>query len=353
MARESANNHDTQRLVQSLAFLGVLVGTLALTYFIFRPYLANVVLSAILAVLFRPLFRRLSKLFGGHETLAAVTVSIIALLALAVPLAIFIVVLSGEIVGTYRFISGYDLSGLLDRFQYWIQDIFGVNAQISSIDFSEYIRSVFAFLVKNILGIFSNIADFIVQILIFVLTLFYLLRDGTKFRHFLVRLSPMADVYDEEVLKRLSTAVKSIIGGNIIIAIIQGIIAMVGFSIFGVPDPVIWGSLAALASLIPAVGTSLITIPAIIYLALGGMAGGAVGLAIWAAAVVGLVDNFLAPKLIGRGIKINPLLVMLSVFGGLVFFGPLGFLFGPLVLSLLFALLGIYEKEFKDYVSFK
>lgn len=344
------NNH-TQRYIQAITFLAFLVGTLVLTYFVFRPYLAVVVLGTILAILFRPVYNKLLRLFRGHESLAALVVAILALVVLAVPLALFVTVVSREIVGTYRFFADYDLSGALTKLQMWIQDFFGVDTELASIDFEEYIRSVFGFLVANILGIFSNIADFLLKIIIFIMTLFYLLRDGRKLKEYLVLLSPMSDRYDEEVMKRLVASVKSIIGGNIVIAIIQGALAIVGFSIFGVPDPVIWGSLAALASLIPMVGTSLITIPSIIYLALSGQIGLAVGLLIWASVVIGLVDNLLAPKIIGRGIKVNSLLVLLSIFGGIAFFGPLGFLFGPLVLSLFLSFLGIYQKEFRDYIN--
>jgi len=345
-----SNNNNTQRYIQAITFLAFLVGTLVLTYFVFRPYLAVVVLGTIFAILFRPVYNKLLRLFRGHESLAALVVAILALVVLAVPLALFVTVVSREIVGTYRFFADYDLSGALTKLQMWIQDFFGVDTELASIDFEEYIRSVFGFLVANILGIFSNIADFLLKIIIFIMTLFYLLRDGRKLKEYLVLLSPMSDRYDEEVMKRLVASVKSIIGGNIVIAIIQGVLAIVGFSIFNVPDPVIWGSLAALASFIPMVGTSLITIPSVIYLALSGQVGLAIGLLIWASMVIGLVDNLLAPKIIGRGIKVNSLLVLLSIFGGIAFFGPLGFLFGPLVLSLFLAFLGIYQKEFRNYV---
>lgn len=346
---EEKNHHQKQ--IQAFAFLAFLIGVLVLTYFIFKPFLTNIVLSAIVAILFRPLYNKFLKLFGGHQNLSALTVAIIALLAIAIPLALFIVVVSQEVVGTYRFISGYDVSGLYNRVQDWISEIFGASVQITAIDVGGYIRSALGFLLQNILGIFANITDFILQILIFILTLFYLLRDGRMLKEYLIKISPMSDMYDIEILQRLVVSVRSVIGGSIFTALIQGAVAIIGFGIFGVPSPVIWGSMAALASFIPSVGTSIITVPLIIYMMLSGAMGQAIGLLIWSAVVVGLIDNFVAPKLIGRGIKVNSLLVLLSIFGGVTFFGPLGFLFGPLVLSLFLALLGIYQKEFRDYVN--
>ena len=101
--------------------------------------------------------------------------------------------------------------------------------------------------------------------------------------------------------------------------------------------------LAAIAALIPSVGTALVFVPAIILLFISGQIFAAFGLLLWGALAVGLIDNFLGPKLIGRGMHLHPLLVLFSVLGGIVFFGPIGFVLGPIILSLLFALLDIYS----------
>jgi len=344
-------NDNQGRYIQAITFLALLAGTLVLTYFIFRPYLAILVLSAILAVFFRPLYHKLVKVFGGRKSLVALVVSILILIIILIPLSIFVIVVSNELVGTYRFFTAYSFDGFLARAESWLQGIFGADFQISAVNLSEYARSALSYFVKNILNIFSNAADFAGQIVVFIFTLFYLLRDGDKLKAFAARLSPMSDINDREILERLTSAIRSIIGGSIVIAIVQGTTTIIGFSIFGIPSPVIWGSMAFLAALIPVVGTSIVTIPAIIYLAMVGKVGMAIGLSIWSVTAVHLIDNILGPILIGRGIKVNRLLVLLSVFGGLAFFGPLGFLFGPLVLSFLFTLLGIYQKEFKDFVG--
>ena len=104
----------------------------------------------------------------------------------------------------------------------------------------------------------------------------------------------------------------------------------------------LWGGAAAIASLVPNIGTALVLAPAIGFLYFGGEVGRAVGLAIWGVLAVGMIDNFLGPILINRGVRIHPLLILLSVIGGLGLFGPVGFLLGPLVVSLLFALLDIH-----------
>ena len=176
----------------------------------------------------------------------------------------------------------------------------------------------------------------------FLISLFYFLRDGKSFTQYLKILSPLSDRQDEKILSRLFVAVNSVIKGALSIALIQGFLTGIGFWIFGVPNPVLWGSTAAIAALVPNIGTALVLVPAIGFLYLNGEVAQAIGLGIWSITAVGLIDNILGPYLINRGVKIHPLLILLSVIGGLGLFGPVGFLLGPLIISLLFALIDIH-----------
>ena len=153
----------------------------------------------------------------------------------------------------------------------------------------------------------------------------------------------MRDIHDETIFNKLALAINSVVRGNLAVAIIQGILTAVGFTIFGVPNAVLWGSVAAITALIPGIGTALVIFPAIIFLFISGEALSAFGLLLWGVMAVGLIDNFLGPKLASRGMRLHPFLILLSIFGGIGFFGPIGFLLGPIILSLLFALLEIYS----------
>jgi predicted PurR-regulated permease PerM len=105
----------------------------------------------------------------------------------------------------------------------------------------------------------------------------------------------------------------------------------------------LWGSFAVVAALIPGFGTALVIVPGVIYLFFASTTLHAIGLLIWGILGVGLIDNYLGPLLVNRGVHIHPFLILLSVMGGLVFFGPIGFIAGPLLVALLFALLEIYK----------
>ena len=176
----------------------------------------------------------------------------------------------------------------------------------------------------------------------FLIAFYFFLKDGSKLKDYFVELSPLDDKDDEKIISRLKQAVSATVKGSLSIGLIQGTLTGIGFAIFGVPNAVLWGTVAAVAALIPGVGTALIILPAILFLFVPENTFGAFGLLAWGLLAVGLIDNFLSPRLVGRGMKLHPLLVFISVLGGLAFFGPLGFLLGPLSVSVFLALIDIY-----------
>jgi predicted PurR-regulated permease PerM len=206
-----------------------------------------------------------------------------------------------------------------------------------SLNFDKYLEQGLDWLLKNIGGLFSNITKMILNFFIFLIALYYLLKDGQRLKKTIVDLSPLADADDEKIFNMLELAVNSVIKGNLTVAVIQGGLTAVGFAVFGVPNAVLWGTVTSIAALIPGFGTSLVIIPAILFLFFNNEVFHAVGLFVWGGVAVGLIDNYLGPKLVGRGIQMHPFIIFLSVMGGIGFFGPIGFLLGPLTMSLLFA----------------
>ena len=156
-------------------------------------------------------------------------------------------------------------------------------------------------------------------------------------------LSPLNNEYDEHIISKIKQTVFSTVQGVILIAIVQGILAGLGMIIFGVPNAVLWGSVSAVASLVPGLGTAIVFIPAVAYMFIIGNTAFAIGLLLWGFIIVGLVDNFLGPYLYSRGSQIHQLIMLFAVLGGIAFFGPLGFIFGPIIVALFFSLIEIYQ----------
>ena len=332
----------THRL-QTSFLLGLLVAIIVLAFLIFWPYLGAVVVAATFAVIFHPLYRRLVGLRGGRESIAAALATVCVLIVVILPLAWFGWQLFQETRAVYLQVSDPTTS--------FSSALFSLSQQrlgtfLPSVDFDQYTEQALQWLLEHTGQLFASIAKLSINIFLSLIALFYLLRDGERLRARLIALSPLWDTHDRLISKRLHDAINSVIKGSLLVALIQGIATGTGLALFEVPNPVLWGSIAIIAALIPSLGTAIVLTPAILYLYLTNQWWQSAGLLIWGATAVGLIDNLLGPALIGRSIKIHPLLILLAVLGGLSFFGPLGFILGPLVVSLLFAVLDIYERMY-------
>ncbi len=332
---------DTKKL-QLNFFIGLLLAVFILTLALFKPFLAPIALAFMTAIVVRPLDRRILASLKGRRTLSAVVTTILVLLVILVPLSLLVKQITVESINFYNEVKDGDLGGfetLVGSVLAPIQSIFPDFAP----DIEGGIKSITDGFVSNASQIFSSTASLGLAIFIAVIALFYMLRDGHHFKEVMVELSPLADAYDKDIIERIERAVNSVVRGSLFTSLIKGILASLGFLIFGVPHAVLWGMLTAIVSLLPGIGAGLTLIPAILYLLVQDSMGMAIGLAAWGFFAVGLVDNIIMPIVVGKGFTVHPLLVLLSVLGGLVFFGPVGLFLGPLVIALLSALIEIYK----------
>jgi len=217
--------------------------------------------------------------------------------------------------------------------------IFNINQKTT--DFISYIS-------KNIASILTTTVSALFEFILMLLIIFYCLKDGEQWKKAIILLSPLGDKDDEKIITRLAQAINGVIKGSLFIAVIQGTLLGFGLWIFGIPNAALWGVVAAMTSLIPTLGTSLVSIPAIIFLFIAGHTASAIGLLIWAIVMVGMIDNFLGPIIVSKKINIPSLFILFSVLGGISLLGPVGILVGPLTISLLYTLISIYRNEFKQ-----
>ncbi len=337
-------NHKT---IQTVFFLLLLVGALLLLFFIVQPFIGALVLAFTLAILFHPLYRRLNRGLKNRQSLAALLTILIILVVVLTPLTFLSIQVFNEARDFYVDTIGSDsglpeFEGAIARAATYLPESIQARAIEASNNISAYAQQGAVWILEHVGTLFSGIAKLLFSIFISLIGTYYLLKQGSEFKARLINFSPLSDRFDRKILDRLQLAVSSVIRGTLVVAIVQALLAGIGFWIFGVPNPALWGTLAMLAALIPGLGTALVMTPAILYLFLTGHTVAGIGLLIWAVVAVGLIDNFLSPVLVGRGVKIHSFFILLSVLGGLALFGPVGFLLGPLVLSFFFALLDIY-----------
>ena len=337
--------------IKQLYFLRVLlVGTLVLAFFIFRPFIYVLFLAIVFAVVFHPIQQRLVSYTRDRHGLAAALTVLIIIIFIFAPLAFLGIQIFQEARQLYGYLSGVGQDGILNSFNGQLDNlnkVFPALGELTS-NIDQYLKQGLNWLLQHLGSVFSNIAKLILSFFIFLFVLYYLLKDGQKLKKAMISLSPLADVDDEKIFHQLGQAINVVMKGNILIALVQGVLTAVGFMIFGVPNPILWGSVAAIAALIPSIGTALVLAPAMLFLFFTSDLFHTVGLLIWGVIAVGLVDNFLGPKFVGSGTRIHPLVILLSVLGGVAFFGPIGFLMGPLTISLFMAVLNVYFSLAKD-----
>ena len=338
------------KLLQTYFLTALIIVSAVLAFFIFRPFLVVLALAAIFAVILQPLYRTIFLRMDGSPGLAAFATMLISVICILVPFAFIAVQITDDAQHLYTSLSDGSGGARIDAVFRYADDIivrYVPSPALSEADLSttvnRYMKDALTWMIQNLGGAFGGATRVLLDLFVFLIALYYLLRDGTKLKRAIIELSPLADVEDKTVFAQLELAVHSVIRGSLMIALIQGILTGIGFTFFGVPNSILWGVVAALSALIPGIGTSLVLGPGILYLFTVGATTQAVGLLIWSVVAVGLIDNSLGPKLVGKGMRLHPLMVLLSVFGGLAFFGPAGIFLGPLCISLLFALLSIYQ----------
>ncbi|MCF7833856.1 MAG: AI-2E family transporter [Candidatus Pacebacteria bacterium] len=325
-------------------FFALLLGTLIFTFFIFQPFWMVLVLGACFSIVLRPIYEKFKKLKFPSWLASMITVFLFAVLVCG-PLFGMGIIIFNQTQDLYRtLIEGGGiptLASINDKIQHILPN---------GIDFDIHQKTNdLIYMISNNLGkIFSATLTTIFSFGLTLLAIFYFLKDGSEWKKSLITLSPLADTDDLKIINRMTIAINGIIKGYLLIGVIQGIIMGIGLAIFGVPSPALWGVVAAISSLIPTVGTALISIPAVIFLFATGNAGSAIGLAIWSVAIVSTIDNLLNPYIVGSKIKIPPFLILFSVLGGMALLGWMGILLGPLIVSLLYTLVYLYRGEFQN-----
>ncbi len=316
-------------------FLLVLLSlSLILAFLVLRPFLYPLILALVFAIIFQPLYKQILKRVGQQTWLAALLTILILIIFILIPLTFLTIHVFQEAQNLY-------FSNLLPNLSQKLGEFSPLFSNLST-DINQYVKNILNFLVQNLGIIFSNLAKIFINLFVFLIAFFFLLKDGDKLKQKITQISPLNTADDEMIIQKITVAINSVIKGSLLVATLQGISSSVGFFLFGVPNPIVWGTFVAVGALIPGIGTTIVLVPVIIYLYLTGPVISAIGLLAWGILAIGIIDNFLGPRFVGKKAGLHPLLILLSVLGGFSFFGPIGFILGPLVISLLLVLLDIY-----------
>ncbi len=335
----------SQKTIQLSFFIALTLFLLVLSFLVFKPYLGIIFLSGVLAIAFYPLYLRFLSWFKGNNGLAAGLTLAVITFAIVIPAILVSASVIKEAIGLYNSLAFG--GGAEQALLYLDQTSSKIGATLLndpgfSINFDEHIRNILNWVIGHFDSVFAVVFNGIFGFILMLISIYYLLKSGSYINENIKIWSPLPDDYDEEVIAALHASVDAVIKGRFLVSVAQGFFISLGFMIFGVGNPVLWGFVGGIASLIPTLGTAVITVPASIYLIATGSTGAGVGMLIWGAFAVGLIDNVLSVVLLKRKIHINPLIILFSILGGVEFFGPVGFIAGPVLVSAFLSLIRIY-----------
>lgn len=342
----SASSH---KLIENIFFFAVLVGSGYLVWLLFLPFVSAVALAAIIVTICYPLYEKIVRIVPRKNTSIASFVSlIVVILVVLTPLVILASFIFREALSIYSLVNSAGHVSFID-FLTRIEHIIQTFIPSFSLDTVNVVQQTASFIANHLMSVFTNTASTLFLFFIALIASFFFFRDGKIFTAYLMQLSPLPDENDTLILRRLATAVRSVALGSISIAMLQGALTSIGLTIFGFDRAILLGCIAAFGVLIPGVGTTIVFVPSVIYLIYTGQHVLAIGLGIWGALAVGLIDNLLGPYVMSRGNEIHPFLLLMSVLGGIMLLGPVGFILGPVILSLFLVFLELYHDQIKKF----
>jgi predicted PurR-regulated permease PerM len=212
----------------------------------------------------------------------------------------------------------------------------------------ELIGTISRFLISSLSKVTMGAVSLLFMAFAMLYTMFFFLMDGDKLLHKILYYLPLQDRDEQRMLQKFTSVTRATLKGTAVIGILQGGLAGIAFWVVGIPSAVFWGTIMAVLSIIPGIGTALIWGPAVIILAAGGNLLKAGGLGIFCALVVGSIDNLLRPILVGKDTQMHELMIFFGTLGGIIMFGIMGMIIGPIIAALFITIWEIYGVAFKD-----
>lgn len=330
------------RVVEYVFFFGLMGIVGYLLWLMFAPFVSALALAAVIVTICYPIYEWVLRYVPRqNESVAALLTTLLVVLIVVLPLTWLTSMLVSEAVSVYRILDRGDFS--LEERLTDVENIVESLIPGFQLDLRDYLQQGAKWFAGNLGAIFAGTASTVFSFFIALIGSFYFFRDGYRLTRSVIKASPLSDMDDALILARMVSAVRGVVTGTVLVAIIQGVSAAFGLYLFGFERAVLLGTIVAITALVPGVGPSVVFVPAAGYMVFMGEYLAAGGLVLWWLLAVSIVDNILGPYLMSRSHPMHPFLVLLSVLGGLILFGPIGFIVGPVITSVFIVLLEIYS----------
>lgn len=319
---------------------------------ILLPFFGTILWAAIIALLFAPVYQALLPRMKRRRTPAALVTLLLVLVIVILPFALVSASLAGEVAAAYERIQSGEWN--VARYFHTVFDrlpagVMSLLERFGLANFATLQRRLAGALAQgsqliatNALSIGQNSFDFVASLFITLYLAFFLIRDGQGMARSLRRAIPLAPGHKQELLEKFTTVIRATVKGNLLVAAVQGALGGLAFWFLGVSAALLWAVLMAFLSLLPAVGAGLVWLPVAVYLLVTGAVWQGVALVLWGVLVIGLVDNVLRPILVGKDTGMPDYVVMITTLGGMAVFGINGFVLGPVIAAMFFAVWHLY-----------
>ena len=322
--------------------VSIILSIFILTFFIIKPIIIAIIFGLFFAYIFGPVYKVIQKIVKNKNVAASILVSSLALIV-AIPVVYFVPLIVNQIFTVYVSIQNLNLTEIISNF---------VSEEIAStiaINLDNIIGQFFSGSLNQFKDMLINLPSLIFQFAVFLFTFYFATRDADELGEYIRSLSPFSKPTETKFLKEFRGITNAIIFGQVLIGITQGLALGAGLFFLGVPNVLILTLVAALLSTIPVLGSWLVWLPTAIYLLVIGETFSAIFLLLYGAIFISSIDNFLRPLILSKRSNLPVALSLIGTIGGLLFFGILGLILGPLIIAYTLIIIEFYRQgKLKD-----
>ena len=346
-----------REMINKTVLLALVLLISALFLDMIQQFLMPMFMAGLFSAILSPMHRWLAKKIGGRSNLASVLVIIGLILLVLAPLSLLVGIVVGQAISVSQSVTPW--------VQAFINEPTAITAYMEKLPYYQEIQPYRAVIIEKAGLVVGNISSFLINSLssvtkqtvtaifssiIMLYVMFYFLTMGEVLLMKILYFLPLHDQDERLLLRRFTSVTKATLKGTMIIGALQGGICGLAFAFAGIQGPVFWGTVMAVMSIIPAFGTAIVWVPALLILALKGEYLGVAILGVLCGAVAGNLDNLLRPRLVGKDTQMHDLFVLFGTLGGISMFGLLGIIIGPIVAALFITIWEIYGKAFEAYL---
>jgi predicted PurR-regulated permease PerM len=326
--------------IEKVLTFSIFIILLIVSFFIFRPYFASLMAAIVLAYIFYPVYILVNKIIK-HDNISAFLVCFAVVVIFVVSFWIIFQIAINQIVDFYAYTQSFDITAPIKAIVSKISNVQEFPLQLSFF-IDKTIETIASNAVNASNSILMNLPVIVLQAFVAFFAMFYFIRDGKEIIEYLKGVMPFKESFKEKFFTRYQEITNGVIYGMVIVGIIQGLTAGIGYYIFGVKGAFVLMIASMFISIFPFIGPWLVYIPTGLIMMSHGNTNG-LGLIVYGAIIASQIDNVIRPYFIGKKAKISMVLALIGMLGGFELFGIVGLIIGPLIVDYTVMFVELYK----------